>query len=372
MKTTNVLIIVLLTAAATVPAQHFTQAGEVVVSSSLTAKSVQPAGDHVFVSTVNSGQQISVDVTNPQSPTVVGGIFNPNYSDQFTDGCWTPLFGGRLFTAHRFGGINMLDTSNPLALATDATIVPGAATSNYSHEGLKIWTNDCYGPVGPMSFLFYGECHTSSTGPSSLGGLRIFQVGSGYLNEVGTSLNTELGGMSLDVSRDGQHCFQIAVQDLNQTTEARRLVVYDVSNPWSPSICANIPMGGTSSYFDADIEINDDTTYAYAAVGYDGLQVIDANNPCVPTISTYIANPILFIRGLTFYRKNVLLVSGRINTPTPIDFFASLNVGASPTSPPLISLHVTDMNIRDMKVENGMVYLVGSRTNGDQVLQTWL
>lgn len=347
------------------PAQHFNLVSQLTLAPSgggLTVLSVAPAGEHVICSFVQDGQTKSVDVSDVQNPVICTGTpYNPPYWDQFADGIWSPIYGGRFFTAHRFGGLNMLDASDPCALSPLASVA-----THYSHEGLSLWQVPC--PDSNVGgYLFYSEQHTA---PGGLGGLIIYPVTAGALGTPATALSVQRGGLALDVTKNGNLAFQIAYN--TNISFVPHLMVYDTSNKAAPSLVQDFLLPGNDQYPDCDLELNPSETHVFAALGWAGLQAIDVTTPAAPVVSSVITDTTLWIEGLTFFGKDVLLASGRIYSgSTWSNFFAALNV-VNPAAPTLLAFIDPGITIRDMKIEDGHLYLAGPDATGNQILQIWI
>lgn len=346
----------------------------------LDLKSVSPAGNHAIVSFVQQANQLTVDVQDFQNPTVCStSLYDPPLFDQYADAVYSPIYGGRLFTAHRFGGVNYLNASNPCALSNLATY-----STNYSHEGLQVYTEKCLPnpATAEAHYLFYSEQHTNPTVPA---GLMIYRIGPAGMTLWGSALAPERGGNALDVADDGRFCYQLANTGI-AAGDVARLLVYDTANKAAPSLCTAFDLGlGTSGgWSNADLELYENGTqkFAYLALGWDGFRVVDVSTPCTPTVCSFISSPNLFVEGLTFYRKNILIISGLIRPTSGPDltFIATMNVGNNPCLPSVMSFHPTTINVRDMKVQDGLVYLGGEDTSsttntvGDalQKVQIWM
>jgi len=86
---------------------------------------------HLAISNQVDGWQHMVDVSNPLLPTLTTS-YNAPFGDQWFEAEFTPDFGGRLFTAHRGGGINMIDVSVP-----SAPFAVSSVSTVYHFRGLR-------------------------------------------------------------------------------------------------------------------------------------------------------------------------------------------------------------------------------------------
>ena len=118
---------------------------------------------HVVVSNQKDAWQHFVKVSTPTTPTL-STSFNPPYGYQWFEAEYTPMWGGRIFTAHRFGGLNIIDVSNPLAPGVTGGYAPGAP-SVYHFRGLRYvqesFTNgvlyDCQANQGLLAWNITGS-----------------------------------------------------------------------------------------------------------------------------------------------------------------------------------------------------------------------
>ncbi|MEZ5966699.1 MAG: hypothetical protein R3F56_22870 [Planctomycetota bacterium] len=221
---------------------------------------------HVIVSNRVDGWQHVVDSSIPSSPTLVTSI-NPPFGDQWFEAEYTRHYGGRLFTAHRGGGINMIDVSNPLAPVTVASV-----PTNYHFRGMR------YAPNGSNGVLYYNATNE---------GLEVYDV-----LALGTVLSStwnnfaptnDGNGMELI----GNHLYQLGMPPTNPAT--RELKSYDVTNPVLPLQCdlQSIPLQNVGNGHAQMRKIGlAPATRIVACRWGDGLDLIDTTSPCNPTRTT--------------------------------------------------------------------------------------
>jgi hypothetical protein len=322
-----------------------------------------PGSLHAVVSLWSTSAQVPVDVTNPASP--VPGTSGSAPQDQYCRAWYTPDFGGRLLTAHRFGGIRMWDAS-PAALPGPLSILT-ALTTHYSHEGLKTFTD----PATTTTWLFYSEQHTS---PTTLGGLRIYQLGSSSFTPLGTVLTTAAAGNALEVSNNGNFVWQWGDQNNNALDGVLR--TYDTTNKSAPVEQPRLAFPYTSSYADKYLEKNANELALVGALGNDGLATIDITNPASPALGLQISVPGLHVRGVTFIPgTDYGLLWGFVQFGTTyVDFLwffgaPTATAGFNLIGGPIVTLGFQNL---DVKILNSRVYVVGrDRVSLASLLQIW-
>lgn len=343
---TTFLALSLLTATASA------QLSTTILSTTRTPRSIvlapNPIGNHVVVSMSQQSEQIPVNVTIPTVPVVGASAFHGQ--DQFCDAWWVQDFGGRLLSAHRFGGVQMWDAS-PGTLSGPVTTL-GYTATNYSHEGLKT-----YSPPG-ATFVLYSEQHTSSSG---FGGLIVYQLGASALTQVGQLLFPAGAGRDLDVSRDGRFVWQWG--DRNNNLLDGVLRVYDTNGyGGNPTLLNTVPYAYTYGYADTDLVRNTSQTTLVSAMGWDGLIAIDVTTPATPVINTMVgAQQTLFFDGVTMVpNTDVALTWGFVKIGTlEVDFMQFLNTGTPGLAIPIGGAIFPGFRVDDVKVQVPNVHCVG-------------
>ncbi|MBK9129876.1 MAG: hypothetical protein IPM13_19175 [Phycisphaerales bacterium] len=267
------------------------QQGSVTVSTTLFPRSVVIAGpDHVicsFGATNQSGVQQAVNVSVPNNPTNQGALFDPNYGDQFSDAVFTPAFGGRLVTAHRFGGINLIDASVPWAMVgAYSQIQP----PKYSQEGLEIFADST------GVFVGYSEHNVGNTG----GGLRIFRMSANALTEILPShIVVGQDANACEFSRDGRYLWQFG--SVGNNSNDQRLFTY-TTNAFSsgPTLISATLVPGPNTYGDKDLK-QAMAPNLIAALGFEGLAAVDVTTPSAPVFNQVYQSSIVFFDGVTFF-----------------------------------------------------------------------
>jgi hypothetical protein len=297
-------------------------------SSPLRSLHVLPGG-YVVAAAVAGGVQFYVDVSNPTAP-VVATIVDPPFGDQWFEAEYTPDFGGRLFTGHRFGGLNMLDVSNPLAPTVAATD-PQAI---YHYRGLR------YRNFGGQSLLYYGETNW---------GLAVYAVGANSLTRVWTDFanaTSDANGMEVV----GNHLYLFGCPFVQPGR--RELKTYDLSTPAVP----------------VQVDLNTDWLVAAPAQGHcqlratglgshllaarhaDGLDLVDLADPAAP-VPTPLVPPIPGVHvwgsysmpGATESIVYGVLVVGVVRTPWWFSFHVLPGFGILPINGGVAPIEVFDM-----------------------------
>ncbi|MEZ5966804.1 MAG: hypothetical protein R3F56_23395 [Planctomycetota bacterium] len=306
-----------------------------------------PVGLHAICSMTQQSRQIPVDVTNPLAPTV--GAPATITRDQYCDAVYTPDFGGRLVSAHRFGGLQVWDATMP-SLAGPLPAL-GFSATNYSHEGLKTYFHQ------GVTYVLYGEQHTS---PTTQGGLEIWRLDSGGVSFVGEHMMTAAAGRALTVSQDGRIVWQWGDQNNDNLDGVLR--VYSTNGyTGAPILINTVTHPFVQTYTDKDIESNAVQTNLLSALGWDGLRAIDISVVTSPVINTVFGpSTSLFFDGVTFVPStNIAVVWGliRIGT-TDIDFLAFFDASIPGAAVPLLVIP-PGFRVDDVKVQGNHLYCLG-------------
>ncbi|MEM7311016.1 MAG: hypothetical protein AAF682_30380 [Planctomycetota bacterium] len=336
---------------------------EIQITASDDLESVEIAGDTAIVSHRTDGLQSFVDITSPFSMTLCPSTtFNPSFGDIFGESLYYDGLGGHLFTGHRFGGLTMNDASDPCATMFQVA----AVNTQYMHEGLDAWSD------GTNHFLVYGE-HPAFT---TVGGIRIYDIGASSLTEIGNVLNPagQLDGGDVVFSPDGAYVYQISPSGYgpgSTTVNNTALVVYDTSNKSAPAFLFPVDLPGSAQSTDAELVHAPDSPYLYLAMFEDGLQVVNVTNPMAPTVKQFFALPGISIEEVEFYHPKILLTSGRI-IETGQSVIVPLNV-SDPDNPIILGVISAGGRVRDIKVDNGLVYVATTNTAlNNNALQVYL
>lgn len=360
MRRSSVLgCVALLTVASEDSSAQLRKLSEVLVHPSEGIESVELAGRFAIVSTRSNGLQVFVNVRDPLNPFVCPTSgYDPLYGDIFGESLYYDGLGGHLFTGHRFGGLTMNDVSTPCA----SVFPTSEAWTRYMHEGLDVWSD------GVDHFLFYGE-HPSG---GSQGGLRIYDIGAGALNEVGTSLNPtggQLDGGDLVVSPDGNWCYQICPRGI-QPGPFTTLVVYDVSDKAAPAFVTSVDIPGQTLAFDAELVYSAKTETLFLAMYGGGLFRADVSTPGAPVIERMFASfPGFSFQEVELYNDTILLLDVDQNQRGHL---VAVNV-TDPSAPLILGMHTVGGRISDVKVQDGLTYVTVRDSATDQRrLQIWM
>lgn len=234
--------------------------GEILLPLPVGGVKVRAMGENVCCTDYN-GKLVMVDVANPAQPRLRGQIEDLPGSNIHELWCT----GNYAFTAHRYGGINLINVANP-----DAPQVLTTAPTNYCHAGLY--------SVG--NYLYYGE-HCVGGAP---GGLRIYDFSQATLNQTGTWFG-EIDGRRLIVTRDGKYVYQTTSRDM---WPPAKMVIYDASDKASPQLVNTFNAG----YHAKGLALSADEKYLYLNTSYDwntaptGLQIWDLTQRANPQLVT--------------------------------------------------------------------------------------
>ncbi len=357
MKLSPIAVFSIAAFAAVAPSQISTT----VVSTTYLPRSVHPAGNFVFCCMTESGRQITVDATVVASPTIAG-TYNPPLSDQFGDGAYTRMFGGRLVTGHRWGGLNLGDTSAAPLLSTadtDATV--------YHHEGIKIYTE-----ATGATWVAYSEQNTSA---ANAGGLMMYRMTAGALTPVGSFLNNDQGGNDLEFGDMARSIYQLG--EIGGPNNVRFWVYdSDVANGFvTPTRIVDVPLpSATVRISSSQMEGNIQKNNLVLTRGFEGLSVVDVTNPLTPAFNTILQMPgTLYFDGVRFFpNSNIAVVWGLVrvgSVDTDFVFFVDASVPGF-LIPMMGSVYPKRVN--DIQIQGPRIYILGTnRTTGDAELDIW-
>jgi hypothetical protein len=200
-----------------------------------------------------------VNVTDKTAPWIEGKINDLPYFHNAFDLCYN---NGFAYTAHRYGGVTMIDVSNRAS-----PFVKSTAPSTYTHFGIM--------SVG--NYLYVAD-HSAGSRP---GGMRIFDVSGNNLVQVGAVLGG-IDGRDLVIASDGLYAYQSSGKDDWGTA---RLYTYDIANKSSPSVLSSIP-----NIFGHKLLISTDNRYLYMSYSEPddftppskGVKIYDLSNRAQP------------------------------------------------------------------------------------------
>ncbi len=277
-------------------------------------------GTHLAISNQIDGWQHVVNVTNPFSPTLATS-YNPPFGDQWFEAEYTPQFGGRLFTAHRGGGINMIDVSNPLAPNAIASV-----GSIYHYRGMR------YRPLTVGGALFYNETNS---------GLNVFQV-----NSTGTNLASVWNDYAANQDGNGMEIvgdvlYQMGTPPNASSTRLHR--GFDIGNPFLPVMTMNNTLVNQASTGAHNLlRKQPGSPYILASRWNDGLELQDCSIPNAPVIYPILpASPAIRCWGAAFISPTIAIAYGSITIgSTTVYWWYALQVLPGPLILPIIALQV--------------------------------
>ncbi|MBK8975013.1 MAG: hypothetical protein IPM29_03735 [Planctomycetes bacterium] len=315
-------------------------------------RSVRVIGsNHVVVSNQVDGWQHFVNVSIPSAPSLTSSL-DPPYGDQWFEAEYTPTWGGRLFTGHRFQGVNMIDVSNP-----SLPVVLDSQPAGYHFRGLRYQRN------GANGRLFYNATNQ---------GLQVWDVlGNGTTLSAGwNNFATNQDGNGLELI--GNELFQLGAPPFSPgTRELRTFAVVPLSNPAQCFLQTQLGQQG-----DGHALLRRSLLPAPRIVACKwlaGLDLVDVTNPCNPVV-TQLFPSVIGPVSITYWgaaslpSTPVFVVYGSIvlnNNPlTRTWFWWFWTVPAvGPASPGLLVTLPLDTHDIEADPNTGRIYVVGRNTN---------
>ncbi len=302
---------------------------------------VVTGGGHVVICNHYNGEQFVVDVSVPTAPQLVATI-DPPFGDQWYEAEYTPDFGGRLFSGHRGGGLNMVDTSNPFAPTIAASV-----STIYHFRGLR------YRNHGGQPMLYYAEKNM---------GLAAYSVGANSLSLVWTDfVNATNDADGMEIVGNYLHLFGSPYVQWGR----RELKTYDLTVPSAPQLVhlnSNWKVAAVAQNH-CQLRVTGLSSHLLAARHDDGLDLVDLSNPAAP-VSTTLLPPIpgvycwgsFSVPGTTESIVYGVLVSGTVRIPMWYSFHVVPGFGIVP-----IAGGVAPIEIFDMAVEpaSGRILVLG-------------
>lgn len=234
---------------------------------------------HVVISNQVDAHQHFVNVSAPAAPSLTTSL-NPPYGDQWFEAEYTSDFGGRLFTAHRGGGLNVMDVSNPFAPSVLCS-VPSNAGAGYHFRGMRYRSN------GGTGLLYQNQTNQ---------GLQVWSMSGG-----GTAMTPIWNNFSLTDDGNGLELLGNSLLQFGKppTGSARVLRVFDLTAPTSPGlpIFNGYWWNQTSSHTLLRKSNLFGSKRVISTLWTDGLEVVDATVPSA--ISTIPLIPANWIPGIT-------------------------------------------------------------------------
>lgn len=284
------------------------------------------AGDYAYLGSYADRKVYIYNVADKTSPQIMSTIAT-NYHN--IHDIWSA--DGYVYTAHRFGGINMIDVSNPSA----PTIV-SSRNDGYIHKGLTTVGN----------YLYSGK------------NLQIYDIKGGFLDPKG-SLPVTFDGFEVVVTPDGQYAYHYV-----NNTGGAPTGIYDVtdkSNPFEIGTFYGSPEPGPLW----EMEISPDGSYLYGgwtrnATGHgSGFVIFDLTDPTSPQPVSQVSHPLLMELSLDHVNQ-ILFVRNGWDDATISAYDVS-----DPSLPEKIDCHDTPFtwysNWQDIAASEGYLYVIDDR-----------
>lgn len=323
-------------------------------------RSVHVIGNgHVVVCDQVDGWQHYVDVSVPSSPSLSASL-NPPFGDQWFEAEYTPMYGGRLFTAHRGGGINLVDVSVP-----SSPVVLSSVLSNYHFRGLR------YQRDGAQGVLHYNETNLGLGTYTVTGAASVLSPSPVWNNYANNGTND---GNGLELI--GSQLYQFGVAPGNPTM--RVLKGFAVGVPQSP--VQNFT-GFWSNQNSSHTQLRKSLLNApriVASKWTDGLEVLDVTVPTAPTtfpILAPIPNLTMLCWGAKpFPNSPLTLAYGQVwltSNPSQKWHWWMLLIVPASGAPFNAGIVLTPFETHDIDVDanSGRIYVVGRNPAGQGVLQ---
>lgn len=339
-------------------ASQFTKIGEIVLAPNERAVGVTAERFVAHVSTFTNGITYNVNYTIPTALTLIAN-YNPLWGDQHNENFF---LNGRVFSGHRFGGLNMWDV-----LAPNAPFQLDSIPTNDHFSGLDSIT------IPGLELFFYSE-HNAGGNP---GGLHIFNTAGNTFAPLGNFL---LGGNLLD-GRFVRVTSDVWAYQLDGGFGSPRplmLNVYDCTTPTAPVYVQQFNMGTTVGNWSGgtDLEIAWNDQVVYAACDLDGLRVIDVSVRPLPVLVNVLSAPNVRVRELDAFLGSTFIV-GSVVLPNGQHRFRVLNT-INPLAPTLVGTWMGDPNyqINDLfcsTLPSGLpcVLVCGQNAAGQATMQVW-
>ncbi|MFA4889400.1 MAG: PKD domain-containing protein [Candidatus Omnitrophota bacterium] len=207
------------------------------------AQKVFVQGRYAYIAAGNSGLQI-IDTADPRSPRLMGSCPTPDSASSVY------VSGNYAYMTDRYGGMLMVDVSKPNAPVLTKTYNPSGSAQQAFREGN--YFRDVY-VLGHYAYL-----------ASVNGGLEILDVTNPNLPLAGRFLPV---GCIYGITIAGNYAY---------LAEGNRIEILDISNPLAPLLVGSCnDMSGAQKVYIYE-------NYAYVADMYAGLLVIDISNPRSP------------------------------------------------------------------------------------------
>ncbi|MBN1347907.1 hypothetical protein JXJ21_00725 [candidate division KSB1 bacterium] len=272
----------------TVVSECLTETGRISIPVETPLK-VHASGDYVYIADCGKepfdGAFYVVDVSDKTSPSLRDSI--PNVANKNIHAFW--YANKYAYTTHDWA-VKMISVADP-----DNIEIVGSGSIGFSSGGLRTYGDYLY--VGEQSI---DNCY---------GGVRVFDVYQGPLNEVGY-YQGKVDGSVLCITHDGSVMYQSSGASPWPPEE---IAIYDLSDKTSPALHSTF----NSGYMANCMEITFDDRYLFMTVGpedspIEALQIWDISDKFEPQlISTYSCS---FYSFALYEAANLLFASNLHNT----------------------------------------------------------
>ncbi len=234
-----------------------------------TAYGVYVTDSYAYVADDDGGLQV-IDVTNPESPVIVGSV-GMQYSGRargvHVSGSYAYVVNDLDDFQNPALSLEVIDISNP-----ESPVSTGYAGTQGSPRDLHV--------SGSYAYVVW-ESTLATGSPGLHGGLKVFDISDPETPAIASSTSTGRGAAGVYVS--GGYAY---VVDGGYTG----LQVIDVSNPESP-----VSAGSVDAPYATKVHVSVGSAYV---AGADDLQVIDVTNPESPVIVGSVERPQRGTRGV--------------------------------------------------------------------------
>jgi hypothetical protein len=305
------------------------------------------AGDHAFVIEDGyedgAGLQV-VDISDPTSMSVIAS------SGEFTSGNRAAIDGENLFVAHDSGVISV-DVSQPTApVVVGHSVVPGTSRDiaisgdqvflASGNEGVQVV--DVFNPTSPPAIATIGWEEGSNA--VAVDGDHAYVVDSDTLSVIDVSSPTSpaiVGTVGIGTGDDVAVAGGLAIV-LNGFGYPDVQVI-DVTDPTAPEVVGELDTGEDSN------EVAFAPPYAYV-VGSDGLNIIDVSDPEVPEVVGSYATPC----------DVIAIAAEHVFLAVSVDPEVQVVDVSTPTSPALVASIVTRDAVDGLAVNGDYLYAAES------------
>jgi hypothetical protein len=243
------------------------------------ANGIKVVGNYGYVTGFGGDSLAIIDITNPTSPSFVGGLQGAG-APNLLDGAWGIDVVGNYAYVAAYGdsALVIIDISNP----TSPTLRGSIQYSEFTGEP-KLYGARNVRVVGSIAYVvsYYSNSLvvidvSDPRVPTVLGDI---SGGANYLNRAS----------GLDVV--GNYAYVAAYTD-------DALTIIDISDPTNPTLAGSIQGAGSPNYLNGARAVRVRGNYAYVAAYLDNaLSIFDITDPTNPTLAGSIQGAAYFLRG---------------------------------------------------------------------------